>query len=72
MAKDKAFLEYEEEMAREMKKLEKARAMECFGGMVEIVELEPDPNTQDKLTEEYNCKNCGSHKYCRKLANTLK
>lgn len=53
-------------------KLEKARAMKCFGKLVENVELDPDPNTQDKLTEEFNCKNCDSYKYCRKLADTLK
>ena len=55
-----------------MKKLEKARAMKCFGKMVEQVELDPDPNTQDKLAQEYNCKNCNSFKYCCKLADTLK
>lgn len=51
--------------------LEKARAMKCFGGQVETVELDPDPKTQDELMEEYNCKNCDSYKYCRRLADTL-
>lgn len=54
-----------------MKKLEKARAMKCFGRLVEAVELDPDPSTQDKLTEEFNCKNCDSHEYCCKLGDTL-
>lgn len=55
-----------------MKKLEKARAMKCFGGMLEWVELSPNPHTQDKLTGEFNCKSCDFYKYCCKLADTLK
>jgi len=54
-----------------MTKLEKAKAMKCFGKFVEIVELDPDPNAQDELQEEYNCKNCDSFDYCTKLADTL-
>ncbi len=54
-----------------MTKLEKARAMRCFGKLVESVELDPDPKTQDKLQQEFNCKNCGSYGYCRELACTL-
>jgi len=60
-----------EVIQREVNKLEKARAMKCFGRLVENVELDPDPNTQDELTEEYNCKNCDSYKYCQSLADTL-
>jgi hypothetical protein len=55
-----------------MEGLDKARAMKCFGELVEAVELDPDHNAQDKLTEEYNCKNCSSYKYCCQLADTLK
>lgn len=55
-----------------MTKLEKAKAMQCFGRLAENVELDPDPNTQDKLVEEFNCKNCDSYEYCKKLADTLK
>ena len=55
-----------------MTKLEKAEAMKCFSDLVKQVELDPDPKTQDKLMEEFNCKNCTSYKYCRKLADTLK
>ncbi len=51
--------------------LEQARAMKCFGGQVALIELDPDPNTQDKLQEEYNCKNCASYIYCCTLADTL-
>jgi len=54
-----------------MTKLDKARAMKCFGRMVELIELDPDPNTQDKLQEENNCKNCDYHSYCSVLADTL-
>lgn len=54
-----------------MTKLEKAQAMKCFGELVRIVELDPDPKAQDKLTEEYNCKNCDSYEYCKKLADTM-
>jgi len=54
-----------------MTNLERARAMKCFGKQVEIVELDPDPNTQDKLMEEYNCKNCESYTFCKRLADTL-
>ena len=54
-----------------MNKLEKGKAMQCFGRLVESVELDPDPDTQGKLTEEYNCRNCNSYKFCRKLAGTL-
>lgn len=54
-----------------MKNIEKARAMKCFGKLTEAVELDPDPNTQEKLTEEYNCKYCNSYRYCRRLAGTL-
>lgn len=52
-------------------KLEKARAMKCFGNLVEQVELDPDPKTQDELMDEFNCRNCDSYQYCRKLAGTL-
>ena len=52
-------------------KLEKARAMQCFGKKAEQVELDPDPYTLDILTEEYNCANCKTYKYCDKLADTL-
>ncbi len=55
-----------------MTKLEKVHAMECFGKLVQNVELDPDPKTQDKLQEEYNCKNCNAYEYCQKLADTLK
>ncbi len=55
-----------------MTKLEKARALKCFGEMAETVELDPDPKTQDKLQVEYNCKNCDNYKYCCELADTLK
>jgi len=54
-----------------MIKLEKARAMVCFGKLIEQVELDPDPKAQDDLQEEFNCKNCDSYGYCRQLANTL-
>ena len=55
-----------------MTELEKARAMKCFGGFVETVELDPDPNTKDKLQEEYNCAGCDSKEYCNKLADSLR
>jgi len=54
-----------------MTKLQKARAMMCFGELVQTMELDPDHNTQDNLMEEFNCKNCDTYKYCRRLANTL-
>ncbi len=54
-----------------MTKLEKAKAMVCFGRLISDVELDPDPKTQDKLQQEYNCKNCDTYLYCRKLADTL-
>ena len=54
-----------------MTKLEKARAMKCFGKLTELVELDPDPDAQNKLTEEYNCKNCSVATYCCELENTL-
>jgi len=57
---------------KEMTKLEKAEAMRCFGMFVLIVEKDPDPNGQDKLRDEYNCKNCDRWKYCCQLADTLK
>jgi len=52
-------------------KLDKARAMKCFGRLAELVELDPDPGTQGKLQEEYNCENCNCHAYCCILADTL-
>lgn len=55
-----------------MNKLEKAKAMQCFGKVVEYVELDPDPTTKNMITKEYNCKHCESYKYCCKLADTLK
>ena len=55
-----------------MNKLEKGKAMKCFGRLVEQVECDPDPRTQDNLTEEYNCKNCDSHRFCSQLADILK
>jgi len=55
----------------EMIKLEKAKAMKCFGRLVETIELDPDPNAQDEQTEAFNCKECEFHEYCCKLANTL-
>ena len=54
-----------------MIKLEKAKAMKCFGRLVETIELDPDPNAQDEQTEAFNCKECEFHEYCCKLANTL-
>ncbi len=54
-----------------MTKLEKGKAMQCFGKLVVNVELDPDPQTQDKLMEEFNCKNCGSYQYCQQLSDTL-
>lgn len=53
-------------------KVEKAKAMVCLGRMVSVVELDPDPKAQDKLTREYNCANCDTYAYCKKLADTLK
>ena len=55
-----------------MTKLEKAKAMQCFGMFVHIIESDPDPKTQYKREEEYNCKNCSTWAYCRRLADTLK
>ena len=52
-------------------KLEQARAMKCLGRLIENVELDPDPNTQDELQEEYNCINCESYSYCATLLDTL-
>ena len=51
--------------------LDRARAMKCFGGLVEWVELDPDPKAQDKLQEEFNCKNCDYYDYCCTLSDTL-
>lgn len=52
--------------------LSKAKAMQCFGKLVEAVLKDPDPKGQAKLTEEYNCKNCDSYSYCtNSLAVTL-
>lgn len=51
--------------------LERARAMKCFGKLAEMVELDPDPKAQDKLQEEFNCKNCDSYPYCCQIADTL-
>ena len=55
-----------------MTNLEKARAMKCYSNLVERVELDPDPDTQEKLADKLNCKNCNSYWYCHRLANTLK
>ena len=55
-----------------MNKLDKAGAMKCFGDFTQNVELDPDPNAQDKLQEEFNCKNCECYEYCRILEDTLK
>ncbi len=54
-----------------MERLDKVRAMECFGKMATYAELDPDPNSLEKQEEGYNCKECDSHKYCLKLAATL-
>ena len=56
----------------EMKKEQKAMAMQCFGKAVAAIELDPDPKAQDKLQEEYNCKNCDYYAFCCTLADTLK
>jgi len=55
-----------------MTELEKARAMKCLGKLAEITALDPDPNTREDLTKEFNCFNCASYDYCRKLAKALK
>jgi len=52
--------------------LEKAKAMKCFGGQVELVTLDPDPETKDKLMAEFNCMNCDYKQYCDILTDTLK
>ena len=54
-----------------MTRLEDARAMKCFGKLVENVERDPDPQTQVKLEKEYNCANCSSFGYCKELSDTL-
>lgn len=54
-----------------MTKLEQARAMKCFGRRIEMVELAPDPDTQDKVIKEYNCLNCELLTYCKTLSDTL-
>ena len=55
-----------------MTKLDKSKAMQCFGRLIQNVELDPDPKAQDKLQTEYNCVNCDTYKYCCELADTLK
>jgi hypothetical protein len=55
-----------------MTKLDKGRAMKCFGDLVERIELDPDPHAQDELQKEYNCANCDSKPFCDALADTLK
>jgi len=54
-----------------MTMLEQARAMQCLGKIIEAVELDPDPTTQDKLTARNDCTNCKSHDYCCELSDTL-
>lgn len=54
-----------------MDTLDKGKAMRCFGDMVVRIENDPDPGTQEKLTVEFNCRNCAYYSYCRKLTNTL-
>ncbi len=56
----------------ELTKLEKGKAMKCLGDMIVRVENDPDPNTQDKLITEFNCKNCNWFKYCVKLSETFR
>ena len=53
-------------------KLDKAKAMICFGNLTKNVELDPDPTTKEVLQGEYNCKNCDYYTYCQKLADTLR
>lgn len=55
-----------------MTKLEKSRAMKCFGRLAETVELDPDPEAQALLQKEYNCKNCSSRPCCERLAAILR
>lgn len=59
-------------MKNTITRLTKSEAMVCFGKLVKLVELDPDPNTQDKLQAEFNCENCDTKTYCDRLANTLK
>ena len=54
-----------------MERIEKAKAMKCFGKLVEAVDLDPDPNAQLELEDEYNCRNCESYQYCIELSDTL-
>jgi hypothetical protein len=53
------------------KNVEKAKAMQCLGKLIEIVEKDPDPLAETKYKIEYNCANCDSFRYCDKLADTL-
>jgi hypothetical protein len=55
-----------------MANIDKAKAMQCFGRLVEKIEEDPDPKAQDKLTSRLDCKDCSNHEYCCKLADTLK
>ncbi len=59
------------EARKRMDRIQQARAMKCFGGLLESVERDPDPHTQDKLQAEYNCANCETRDYCKRLADTL-
>jgi hypothetical protein len=55
-----------------MTNLENVLAMQCFWRLALQVKLDPDPKTQNKLQEEYNCKNCDSWACCSRLSEKLK
>lgn len=53
----------------ELTKLQKARAMQCFGELAEEVELALNPEQALDITKkQFNCVDCDAHKYCKKLA----
>lgn len=54
-----------------MKRIAKARAMQCFGKLTEYIELDPDPKAKEEMQEYFNCKECDSYGYCAQLGLTL-
>jgi len=52
--------------------IEKAQATKCFCNLTLLVIDDPDPKAREKLVEEFNCKNCGYYKQCRKVEEILK
>jgi len=48
-----------------------AQALECLGRKLNTIALDPDPDTDIKLSKEFNCVNCDTYGLCAFISHKL-